>query len=884
MTYYDKPLRDVFLLLGTNKHGLTSEEAAIRIEKYGLNEIIREKKISKLKIFFSQFKSFIIYILIFAFFVSIIIGLVEHSREEIIDAAVIFAILILNALLGFFQEYKAEKSIEALKKLASLKARVIRDGKEQKIDAKEVVPGDILVLAEGDKVPADARLIRAINLETQEASLTGESTPVEKHVCYLENKPIAEQSNMVFSSTIITRGKGLAVVTATGMKSEIGKIATMIQETEEIVTPLQQKLKQLGKLLSIAVIGICLIVFFTGILSGNSIKIMFLAAIGLAVAAVPEGLPAVVTISLSLGVRRLIKRNALIRKLPSVETLGSTTVICADKTGTLTHNQMTVKKLFVNNKVIDVTGSGYKPEGEFLINGKLADPKDYDILLRIGALCNDAKIENEKVIGDPTEAALIISAQKAEYSQKTLNTTFPRIDEIPFESSRKMMSTIHDDEGKCLMLTKGAPDILLQRCTKVLINGKEQKMTVEYQKKIIKQNEEFACKALRVLGFAYRYLDGPKTEDNLVFVGLQAMIDPPRQEVREAIAKCKSAGIKVVMITGDHLTTAIAIARELGIEGKAMTGQDLAKIKNLEDYVKEIGIYARVNPEHKQKIVTAFQKHNHVVAMTGDGVNDAPALKRADIGIAMGITGTDVSKEASDMILTDDNFASIVNAIEEGRGIYDNIKKFLKYLLSSNTGEVLTMFIGILTLKAGGKTLLPLLALHLLWINIVTDGAPAISLSVDPISKDVMQRKPSKKSEPIITKSRGLDLFFIGIIMAAGTLIAFNYGMRTNYVYATTIAFCTLVFYQMFNVFNCRSEKSTIFKVKRNNWLLLAVTSSITLQLIVIYTPLNVAFKTTQLQAFDWIVVILLSSTVLIYGELYRLMARLKWKKSNSQN
>lgn len=858
---YAKKLDDIFLEFSTSEKGLSFAETKSRLEKYGLNILKEIKKINPVEIFLNQFRSFVVGILIGAVVISLFI-------QEYLDAGVIAVILILNAILGFIQEYRAEKSIDALKKLTSLKAKVIREGRVYEIDAQDVVPGDICVLEEGDKIPADSRLIEAINLQTQEASLTGESTPVEKDIFPLEKEiPIAEQKNMVFSSTIITKGRGKAIVVHTGMNTEIGKIAEMIQEAKEEPTPLQVKLKQLGQWLGILTIAICIIVFIAGaIKTGEYIK-MFITAIALAVAAIPEGLPAVVTISLALGVQRMIKKNSLVRKLPSVETLGCTTVICSDKTGTLTHNQMTVEKIFVNDEVVTVTGSGYSTKGIFS-----SSPEKFELLLRIGSLCNDANLEGEKVIGDPTEASLIVSAAKAGLIKEELEKVYPRVTEIPFDANRKMMTTVHKLDHKLYAYTKGAPDIILEKCTQIYINGKIRELTDEDKEKIHKANEDFAKDALRILGFAFKETDTIKpTEDNLVFVGLQAMIDPPREEVKEAIKKCRRAGIKVVMITGDHKLTAIAIAKELGIAGKTLTGRELDEIKDLHQLVEEISIYARVSPEHKMQITEALKKNGHIVAMTGDGVNDAPALKDADIGIAMGITGTDVAKEASDMILTDDNFATIVNAVEEGRTIYNNIQKFVTYLLSSNLGEVFTIFTAIMI-----GLPLPVLAIQILWINLMTDGLPALALGIDPPDIGIMERKPRAKEKNIVSARRFIWMVMIGLIMMVATLgVFYFYNLKENLDYARTMAFTTLVMLQMFNVMNCRSDHTSAFKNFFSNiWLLLAILTSTALQVLIIYTPLRNIFNTTIISLSNWGYILLVSSSVLIFGEIVKVIRK----------
>jgi Ca2+-transporting ATPase len=878
--YHNKEIKEVFAELHTSEKGLTEKEAQEKLQKYGLNEIEEKKKVSPFKIFISQFKNFLIYILFAAVVISTIVGYDDYVKhggslvEHFMDSIVILIILILIGVIGFIQEYRAEKAIEALKKLASLKARVVRDGKEKQIDVNKLVPGDIVILEAGDKIPADGRLIELHNLQTQEAALTGESVPIKKELKVLPEKTqIADQKNMLFSGTIITNGRGKAIVTRTGMNTEIGKIATMIQEAKPEPTPLQVKLEKLGKMLGVAVIAISVIVFIAGALTGKGLLEMFKTAVSLAVAAVPEGLPAVVVVSLALGARRMVKRNALIRRLPSVETLGATTVICSDKTGTLTKNEMTVKKIYANKKVIEVSGSGYSIQGDFFFNGKKINPKEILLLLKIGALNNDASLSDGKVVGDPTEGSLIVSAAKGGLIKEELEKDTPRIDEIEFTSERKMMTTVHKINGEKVAYVKGAPEVVLSHCTSIYDNGKVRKLGEKEKKEILEINRRFANDALRVLGFAYKTIFDKVNEKNLTFVGLQGMIDPPREEAKLSIEKCKKAGIKVVMITGDHEITAKAIAKQLGIKGKSLTGHQLEEIENLEGVVEDIAIYARVNPEHKIKIVDALKKKGHIVAMTGDGVNDAPALKKADIGTAMGITGTDVAKEASDMILTDDNFASIVNAVEEGRGIYDNIKKFVEYLLSSNLGEVLTVFIAII-LSPFFANALPLLAIQILWINLVTDGLPALALSVEPMEKDIMTRKPRNPKEKILSKSIIMRMVVVGSVMMLGTLVLFKvYSLSKGVFYAQTMAFTTLMMFQMFNVLNCRSEDKSLFKIGlfSNAHLIGAITISILLQLTVIYTPLNIWFKTVPLGLVDWLLVFLVSSSVLWVIEIIKL-------------
>jgi P-type Ca2+ transporter type 2C len=852
-TYFDAKLEDIYKELKFSEKGLTRDKAERRIHQYGFNEIKVESTVNPVKIFFQQFTSPLVWILIVALVISIFLG-------EKIDAIVIAIIIVANAALGFFQEYRAEKAIEALQKMASPKAHVLRSGQQIKINSREVVPGDILILETGDKIPADARIIENHDLKTQEAALTGESQSVSKKMTILKPKTsLADRKNMVYSTTVVTAGRGKAIVVGTGMKTEVGKIAHLIQEAHEKQTPLQKKLRDLGKYLTIAVIIVAAVVFLAGILSGQDATIMLLAAIALAVAAIPEGLPAVITISLAIGVQQMIKKNALVRKLPSVETLGSVSVICTDKTGTLTHNQMTVTKIWANNTVYDVTGAGYQAEGDFLIGKKKADRTQLAKILAIGAYCNDAKLSGDgkkrEVFGDPTEAALVVSAEKAK-----LKVHAKRVDEIPFTSERKMMTTLHDVDGKKASFTKGSPSIILDKCDRILSNGKVTRLTRDRMKVILKENEKFASEALRVLGFAYKEHTTKKdAEKGMIFVGFQAMIDPPRKEVKNAIKRCQDAGIRVIMITGDQLLTAKAIAEELGITGDAVAGQQMKKL-DLRSDIKNIGIFARVDPKDKLDIVNALKHNSHIVAMTGDGVNDAPALKRADIGISMGVSGTDVAKEASDMILTDDNFTSIVNAVQEGRGIFDNIRKFVNYLLSSNLGEIAVILLASLV-----GLPLPLTAIQILWVNLVTDGLPATALSFDPHAEGIMQRKPRPARESILSKDLKWDIITFGVLIGIFCLILFWLYQGSGLMKAQTIAFTSLVLFELVRLHTVRQE----YKVKffGNKWLIWAVLISIGLQLAVIYTPANVWFKTVPLNLIDWGVMILAS--ILLAGMYY---------------
>ncbi|WP_043884253.1 cation-translocating P-type ATPase, partial [Caldanaerobacter subterraneus] len=743
----------IYYLDKINFKGLTSQEAQKRLLKYGPNVLEEGRRVSPIQIFLNQFQDFMVMVLLAATLISALMG-------ELADALTITVIVILNAILGFVQEYKTEKSLEALKKLAAPSAKVLRDGEEKEVEASQIVIDDVILLGAGDKVPADALLIEAHNLEVDESILTGESVPVHKEAPLNLNRTAVESRNMVYMGTVVTKGKGKAVVTATGMQTEMGKIAGMMKEIEGEETPLQKRLNKLGKVLVVLALFICGAVTVMGIIRGEPIYYMFLSGVSLAVAAIPEGLPAVVTISLAIGVQRMLKRNALIRKLPAVETLGCTNVICTDKTGTLTENKMTVTKVFCDEEVFDVRGK----ENEELIKKKNISRSALRKMLEIGALCNNVKVkkesikigrevlEEDKYIGDPTEAAIFSFSLKSGISQDFLNK-IKRIEEIPFDSERKRMTVIVEIDGEKYAYTKGAPDVILELCSFKYVNGKEVPLTPFDKKRALDVNESFGKEALRVLAFAYKKLPSKSpiiaefVERDLVFVGLEGMIDPPRKEVYDAVLKCKMAGIKPVMVTGDHKVTATAIAKELNIlvEGeRVITGKDLDEMtdKELEKTCTNVSVYARVTPKHKYRIVRALKNRGFTVAMTGDGVNDAPALKEADIGIAMGKGGTEVAKEASSMILLDDNFATIVAAVEEGRIIYDNIRKFIRFLLSCNFGEVLTMFFAaLMSLK------LPLVPIQILMVNLVTDGLPALALGLDPPEKDIMRMKPRDANE-----------------------------------------------------------------------------------------------------------------------------------------
>ena len=873
-------------------NGLPGDQAQFRLTRYGPNTLREEKGRGRLKIFLDQFGDFIIWVLFGA-------ALVSGFLQEWVDALAIIAIVILNAVLGFVQENRAEKSLLALKKMAAPFSKVIRGGVRDSIPSAGLVPGDLIEIEAGDHVPADSRLVwHTPNFAVQEASLTGESTPVLKTTLELEERdvPLAERANIVYMGTAVVVGKARALVAETGMRTELGRIAGMIQSITSETTPLQRRLDQFGKWVVYLCFGLVGIVFLMGLIRGGEILEMFLTAVSLAVAAIPEGLPAVVTVALALGVQRMIRRNVLIRKLPSVETLGCATVICSDKTGTLTKNEMTVRSIFTMTGMYEVTGTGYEPRGEILRDGAPVDPKtnaDLTACLRAGALCNGAElVESEgafKILGDPTEGAILTAAAKAGWRKDKLTADAPFVEEIPFDSERKLMTIVrwNPERGFHVAYVKGAPDVLLERCSKVLENGVERPKTEADLGRILDVNSRLSDQALRVLAVAVRpFAREPEEyhashiETDLTFVGLIAMIDPPREEVKDAVAKCRHSGIKTVMITGDHKNTAVAIARELGFFGEdslALTGQELDALSEA-DYEREIDrtcVYARVSPEHKLRTVRAWRKRGDVVAMTGDGVNDAPAVKEADIGVAMGITGTDVTKEVSDMIITDDNFASIVAAVEEGRGIYDNIKKFIHYLLSCNSGEILVMF----TASLFGLPI-PLLPIQILWVNLVTDGFPALALGMDPVEKDIMDRPPRATDESVITRGRMGLILSQGFLIALSALAAFCFVLlveNEGIVRARTAAMFTMTCAQLFHSLNCRSQYRSLFQLGlfTNIKLLFAASASFLLQVLILYMPITQRiFRVESLSLLDMAVMILLSSLPLWVMELAKLANR----------
>ena len=802
-------------------------------------------------------------------------GFVGVSEGEgITDTIIILIVVIVNAIIGVTQEAKAEKSLEALQKLSDHAAKVVRDGKMQVIPARELVPGDIVVLDTGDYIPADLRIIEAVNLKSQESSLTGESVPVEKNIDEIKDEEtgIGDRINMLFSSSLVTYGRGKGIVVETGMNTEVGKIAGMINQTEEQITPLQQKLNKLGKTLGIVALTICALIFAVGIIQGKEPIHMFMTAVSLAVAAIPEGLVAVSTIVLAIGVQKMVKRHAIVKRLPAVETLGSSTVICSDKTGTLTQNKMTVQKISYNNKLQDIEDVQKNLEGLEKINRLDLEDKELVELVYANMLCNDTKVDAEgKLTGDPTETALVDMAFKLNFDPTIYDRT-PRIEEIPFDSDRKLMTTVNKVNDKYIVYTKGGIDELLARCVSYQINGEIKSDLENYRISIDEQNEAMAKEALRVLGCAYKIIDHEPTkqemenmESELIFIGMVGMIDPPREEAKVAVEKCKTAGIKTVMITGDHKITAIAIAKELGIlenDDEAITGTELEKMsdEDLEKNIRKYSVYARVSPEHKVRIVKAWQKNGEVVAMTGDGVNDSPALKTADIGCAMGMVGTDVAKEAANVILTDDNFATIVSAVEEGRRIYDNILKVIQFLLSSNVGEIVVLFFATILTPLFAKWfgiadinhLEILLPIHILWINLVTDSLPALALAFDPANDDIMKRKPVKPGKGVFTKGMTWRIIYQGIMIGGLTLAAFMIGLATTKApigdltleqskieVGQTMAFVTLALSELVHVFNIRNNNKSVFKTKitNNTKLIWAVIGSAMLMLVILLVP-----------------------------------------------
>lgn len=876
--WFKKELKTLENELQTNfETGLSVSQAKKRLQELGPNKLAETEKESLWTIFSRQFEDFMVIVLMISTAISALLG-------EVTDAIAILAIIVLNAVLGFVQEYRAEKSLDALKNLTAPVCRVIRQGKQQLIEASQLVPGDIILLAAGDRIPADARLITANSLFVNEAMITGESVPSEKDPNYniKHDLVLGDQLNMLFMGTLIIRGRAKAIVVATGMETEIGKIAGMIQDSVQNDTPLQQRLEVMSKWLVAACLAIVGLVFVAGVLQGFDVYKMFMTGVSLAVAAIPEGLPAVVTIALAVGVQRMIKRNAIIRQLPAVETLGCATVICSDKTGTLTQNQMHVQKFYLAGEEIDATNVK-----------QLRQSADSSKLLKqalvIGAVCNNTSVEEVKekyeIIGDPTEAALVIVARQAGLIKERLLQDYQVIGEIPFDSERKRMSVLVKENQQLYSFVKGAPGIVLDRCSFYLTKDGIQPLTGKVKLQISKAIENFGEQALRVLGFAYKIVANPQIneqvlESELIFVGFVGMMDLPRPEAKRAIAQAKEAGIKTIMVTGDHKITAAAIAKQLGLGNgrpQVMTGLEWEALTEVEQQqrVKDIDVFARVAPQHKLSIVRALQKNGEIVGMTGDGVNDAPAVKEADIGISMGISGTDVTKEASDMVLADDNFQTIIAAIEEGRAIYDNIRKFIRYLLTCNVGEVLTMLIATL---AGLP--LPLLPIQILWMNLVTDGLPAIALGVDPGEQDIMQRPPRDTKEGIFSRRLHLKIGLTGILISICTIAVFIVALinnPTDLTKARTLAFTTLVMAQLIFVFECRSEHHSIFEIGifGNLYLVGAVFISSLMHCLIVYHPLlqNI-FKTTRLTVEDWLLVLIFGAGSLVMDTVVRLLKK----------
>ncbi len=883
--YYAQNVKKTFELLKSSKKGLSSKEARIRLRKYGPNELEKGKKIGPLKVFLNQFKNALIMLLIFAGFLSLFLG-------ETIESFAMFGIVLLTAILGFIQEYRAEKAMEALQKISAPTAKVIRNGKEIKIPAKNVVPGDILVLEEGDIVPADSRIFESHSLQIDEACLTGESVPSKKIIePYKVGTSITDQENMAFMSTTVTYGKGMSIVTSTGMRTQFGKIAKSLETTEETKTPLQMKFQQMAKQIGIITVFLIAIVFIAGLIQGAmSFTDMLLVALAMTVSTIPNSLPVIVTVGLSMGTKKLAKHNMLIRKLPAAESLGAATMICSDKTGTITKNEMTVTDIYFDNKLIRVSGSGYEPKGTFSTEKKQVNSKQLELILRIGYLCNNAKLNLNKkkyeVIGDPTEGSLIVLGKKAKFEEEYMHKHFTLVEELPFDSNRKRMTVIYKNKinKKTEAYIKGAPDLLLKICDKIYEKGRIRKITKKDKDKILKINNEYAKNALRVLGIAYKEVKSKKytldtVEKGLVFVGLVGMIDPPREEVKQSIKQCHTAGIKVMVITGDHPITAKAIAEKIGLFKKGdivLDAQELEKMTDSEllEKIEKIRIVARALPIQKSRIVDALQKKGHIVAMTGDGVNDAPALKKADIGIAMGITGTDVSKEVSEATLVDDNFASIVRAIGIGRDIYDKMIKSAKYLLSCNAGEVTAVLMSVLL-----KLPLPLLPLQILLMSLLTDDLPALGLGLESPEEGIMKREPRDPKEKPITTKILISIMVFGVIMGLGTLFIFNRYHEIDLTKAQTIAFSTLVMFQMFAVMSSRSLLPSLKKLNpfSNLWLIGAVCISLLVQVIVIYwKPAQIVFGTTGLAWVDIGWILLVSSSGFVMMELSKFVLRLK--------
>lgn len=885
MNWHNLTVEEVLKNLDSTRSGLSEEKAKERLRQYGPNELTAKAKTPAVIVFLRQFASPLIYILLIAAVIELTV------MRKPTDAAVILTVLIINSIVGFIQESRAERAMEALKRLAVPYAKVLRQGAVTKIFASHLVPGDVILLEAGDKVPVDARLIEAANLSVDESILTGESVPVEKFTGAIEGEAtIADMGNMAHMGCAVANGRGVAVVTATGMNTEIGKITTQVQETKPPPTPLQRNVARLGRYIGILVLGIIGILILIGVIKGYGLEEMFALAVAAAVSAIPEGLLVMVTVVLALGMRRMARRHALIRKLTAVETMGAVTAICSDKTGTLTESEMTLRQIYLSGRTIEITGAGYRPEGEFLENGQKLDPQNDEsflLTLRISALCNDSTLKSDgdkhQLLGDPTEGALLVAALKAGLNQKALQEEQPRLAEMPFTSEKRYMATLHHcQDGKAVVYVKGSVDKVLAMSRQMLVNGVPQEMSSENKNDIEQENVQMASKALRVMALAYaecsptpELLSHDHLDGALTLVAMVGMIDPPRQEAKKAIADCKRAGIKVMMITGDQKATAVAIAEELGLPpGEAVTGLELGQMSDqeLSARVDRISVFARVEPIHKLRIVNAMKLKGYTVAVTGDGVNDGPALRAADIGIAMGIKGTDVAREASDMVLTDDNFASIVAAVEEGRVIFSNIRRSVFYLLSTNMGELFTWIIAI----AAGIPL-PVVAVQILWINLVTDGVCTVPLGLEPKHRNVLAEPPRRQKAGIVYSGMLWRIAFIALFMSIGTFFIFRWELpRVGLEEARTIAFSMLVAFQWFNALNARSDQQSLFRLGllSNRLLLGGIGLAILLQAMVIYAPpFQKLFYTVPLSLEDWGVVVLMAGGIFVVEEVRKLIA-----------